>query len=149
MCTFIILSCSLLRSAGSSGISTYLCLISFLETTSNSWVGVREVRFLGVTENFLLSSFVISSLLKTLPHTDFTINWISISSSAVLPWEGGGSSSSCSSFSETNGEVVDAVLLLLSCCLKSEMKMNKPTKIHECMTLVCTLNYIQMTNLLN
>jgi len=29
---------------------------------------------------------------------------------------------------EANGEVVDAVLLLLSCCLKSELKMNKPTK---------------------
>jgi len=33
-----------------------------------------------------------------------------------------------SSFSERNGEVVDAVLLLLSCCLKSVLKMNKPTK---------------------
>ena len=65
-----------------------------------------------------------------------------MSSSAVLAWEGGGSSSSCSSFSETNGESVDAVLLLLSCCLKSEMKMNKPTKIHEYnyMKLMCTLN---------
>ena len=134
MSTLIILSCSLLWTAGSSGTSTYLCLISYLETTSNSWVGVREVRFLGVTENFLLSSFVISSLLKTLPHTEFKIisqsfddNWILISSSAVLAWEGGGwegggSSSSCSSLSETNGESVDAVLLLLSCCLNQKWK---------------------------
>lgn len=80
---------------------------------------------------------MISSLLKTFPHTDFTItlqsfddNWILISSSAVLAWEGGGSSSSCSSLSETNGESVDAALLLLS-CLKPEMKMNKPIKTHE------------------
>ena len=69
-----------------------------------------------------------------------------MSSSAVLDWEGDGweccasssSSSSCSSLSETDGENVDAELLLLSCRLNSEMKMNKPTKIHEGMKLVCT-----------
>ena len=145
MCTFILLSRSLEWSRGSCGISTYLCHISFLETTSNSWVRVGGV-------SFLLSSFVISSLLKKLPHTDFTVilqsfdeSWILISSSAVLDWEGDGweccaslSSSSCSSLSETDGENVDAELLLLSCRLNSEMKMNKPTKIHEGMKLVCT-----------
>ena len=37
MFTFIIAIFSCLGSTGSSGISTYLCLAGFLDTTSNSW----------------------------------------------------------------------------------------------------------------
>ena len=133
--TFIIAIFSCLGSTGSSGISTYLCLAGFLDTTSNSWDSVRGVRFLGVTENLFFSSFEISSPPKTLPHINLTIilqsfgdNWILLPPSAVLAWEGGGSPFS---FSELSGESVDPRLPIspLSCNFKISNANQTPTKL--------------------
>ena len=133
--SFIIVIFSWLRSTGSSGISTYLGLAGFLDTTSNSWDSVRDLRFLGVTENLFFSSFEISSLPKTLQHINLTIilqsfgdNWILLPPSAALAWEGGGSPFS---FSDSSGESVDPELLIspLSCNFKISNANQKPTKL--------------------
>ena len=132
MFTFIIAIFSCLGSTGSLGISTYLCLAGFLDTTSNGWHSVRGVRFQGVTENLFFSSFEISSPPKTLPHINLTIilqsfgdNWILLPPSAVLAWEGGGSPFS---FSELSGESVDPKLPIspLSCNFKISNANQKP-----------------------
>lgn len=99
-----------------------LVLSGFLDTTSNSRDSVRDMRFLGVTENVFFSSLEICSLPKTLPHINHTIilqsfgdNWILLPPSAVLAWKGGGSLSF--SFSDSSGESVDPELIIspLSC----------------------------------